>query len=134
MLRASSSKYSTRDLASINGLSAASRAMPTNGAGAGNSTALVSLFLRLLSRPWRKPMACLSRKMGKPEAYPTKLENAPMNIRRFLFLLNRAVVGAFNDNCFEIAKSAAYSSVLSDRKSTRLNSSHIQKSRMPSSA
>ena len=36
-----------------------------------------------------------------------------MNTRRFLLLLNRAVVGAFNDNCFEIAKSAAYSSVLS---------------------
>ncbi|MBI3698502.1 MAG: YihY/virulence factor BrkB family protein [Acidobacteria bacterium] len=36
-----------------------------------------------------------------------------MTFRRFLFLVNRAVVGAFNDNCFEIAKSAAYSSVLS---------------------
>ena len=34
----------------------------------------------------------------------------------------------------EIAKTAGISEALLDRKSTRLNSSHIQKSRMPSSA
>src|SRR5713226_2013313 len=46
MLRDSSSKYSTRDLASNSGLSAARRAMPTNAEGdaSGNSPSLSFAF------------------------------------------------------------------------------------------
>ncbi|HEV2446259.1 MAG TPA: YihY/virulence factor BrkB family protein, partial [Candidatus Sulfopaludibacter sp.] len=36
-----------------------------------------------------------------------------MSLRTFLWLLRRAVVSAFDDNCFSIAKGAAYSSLLS---------------------
>lgn len=36
-----------------------------------------------------------------------------MSVRKFFWLLRRAAAGSFQDNCFEIAKSAAYSSILS---------------------
>ena len=45
------------------------------------------------------------------------------------------IVGTINAYHARIAERVGYRAIyLSDRKSTRLNSSHIQKSRMPSSA
>ena len=41
---------------------------------------------------------------------------------------------AYSDLEYRLLASVAFSTVIPDRKSTRLNSSHIQKSRMPSSA
>jgi membrane protein len=38
---------------------------------------------------------------------------APLNLRTLLWLLRRSVVSAFDDNCFSIAKGAAYSALLS---------------------
>ena len=48
-------------------------------------------------------------------------------------------IGAFNQGDFNkavelFAENAVFTDITLDRKSTRLNSSHIQKSRMPSSA
>jgi membrane protein len=38
---------------------------------------------------------------------------APLNLRTLLWLLKRSVISAFDDNCFSIAKGAAYSALLS---------------------
>ena len=69
------------------------------------------------------------------------------NVQSVLFALERiGVKGILSDNADEINSadkvifpgvgeaSSAMKFLLGDRKSTRLNSSHIQKSRMPSSA
>ena len=47
-------------------------------------------------------------------------------------MLSNIVVGI--NKSLELDKKSKYVLIVSDRKSTRLNSSHIQKSRMPSSA
>ena len=59
--------------------------------------------------------------------------------RRFLPFFCTQFLGAFNDNVYKNALMillAFHASALTtlDRKSTRLNSSHSQQSRMPSSA
>ena len=46
----------------------------------------------------------------------------------------RGIAGKYLDFHMKGASTAARQAAIRDRKSTRLNSSHIQKSRMPSSA
>ena len=53
---------------------------------------------------------------------------------RNVAVLPGQVIAGWTDSTFETLTAADFERLARDRKSTRLNSSHIQKSRMPSSA
>ena len=67
---------------------------------------------------------------SRTEAAIMKAEGVTAGVTDLILLLGR---GGFNALCIEM-KTTDRRSALSDRKSTRLNSSHMPKSRMPSSA
>ena len=71
----------------------------------------------------------------QPGAVPARFRNA--GIALFLLILAAGaayVISHLVSDLESVAASSVFPFVLLDRKSTRLNSSHIQKSRMPSSA
>ena len=77
------------------------------------------------------------RRFWQPVGLSSALQDLPMRIRVMgedlvLFRDGRGQVGLLNLHCAHRGTSLEFGTV--DRKSTRLNSSHIQKSRMPSSA
>ena len=52
----------------------------------------------------------------------------------YIVLVNPAILGQAGLPVASVAAATCFAAAFADRKSTRLNSSHIQKSRMPSSA
>ena len=117
------------------------------GEAGGFTLSLKSVNHRFLDLHLRLPAECEALEMKLRRALKERLMRGHVELTLALerggaapLTVNKEFVGAYINAYqmaamqFEVKAEPDLNAILKDRKSTRLNSSHIQKSRMPSSA